>query len=101
MNDRSEIQARRFYAQRNMYLCGFTLFLTFILTRTYNLVAELIATKDKVDDLKTTPTVKDSDEVAKLKKVLAQKDEDLEILKAQAKNLSTEYESVSELKARK
>lgn len=101
VNDRSEIQARRFYAQRNMYLCGFTLFLTIILTRTYNLVAELIATKDKVDDLKTTPTAKDSDEVAKLKKVLAQKDEDLEILKAQAKNLSTEYESVSELKARK
>ncbi|RCK67646.1 Endoplasmic reticulum transmembrane protein 3 [Candida viswanathii] len=101
VNDRSEIQARRFYAQRNMYLCGFTLFLTFILTRTYNLVAELIATKDKVDDLKTAPAPKDSSEVAKLKKILAQKDEDLEILKSQAKNLSGEYATVSEVKVRK
>ncbi|EER34529.1 conserved hypothetical protein [Candida tropicalis MYA-3404] len=101
VNDRSEIQARRFYAQRNMYLCGFTLFLTFILTRTYSLVAELIATKDKVDDLKSAPAPKDSNEVAKLKKVLAQKDEDLEILKGQAATLSTEYEGVSELKERK
>ena len=81
-----------------MYLCGFTLFLTLILTRTYSLVAELIATKDKVDDLKFTETVtEDSATVAKLKK-LAQKDEDLEILKNQAKSLSSEYEDVSELK---
>ncbi|KAL6452430.1 YET3 Endoplasmic reticulum transmembrane protein 3 [Candida maltosa Xu316] len=101
MNDRSEIQARRFYAQRNMYLCGFTLFLTLILTRTYSLVAELVATKDKVDDLKTAPAKEDSAEVAKLKKQLAQKDEDLEILKSQAKSLSGEYEDVSELKTRK
>ena len=75
--------------------------LTFILTRTYSLVAELIATKDKVDDLKSAPAPKDSNEVAKLKKVLAQKDEDLEILKGQAATLSTEYEGVSELKERK
>lgn len=100
--DRSEVQARRFYAQRNMYLCGFTLFLTLILTRTYSLVAELIATKDKVDDLKSTETVtEDSATVAKLKKELAQKDEDLEILKNQAKSLSSEYKDVSELKERK
>jgi len=26
LGDRSEIQARKFYSQRNMYLCGFTLF---------------------------------------------------------------------------
>jgi B-cell receptor-associated protein 31 len=25
---RSDVQARKFYAQRNMYLCGFTLFLS-------------------------------------------------------------------------
>ena len=75
-----------------MYLCGFTLFLTLILTRT----------KDKVDDLKSTETVtEDSATVAKLKKELAQKDEDLEILKNQAKSLSSEYEDVSELKERK
>ncbi|ODV94695.1 hypothetical protein PACTADRAFT_59135, partial [Pachysolen tannophilus NRRL Y-2460] len=41
-DSRAEIQARKFYAQRNMYLCGFTLFLTLILNRTYALVAELL-----------------------------------------------------------
>ena len=64
----------------------FHLVLTLILTRTYSLVAELIATKDKVDDLKSTETVtEDSATVAKLKKELAQKDEDLEILKTKPK----------------
>lgn len=106
MNDRSEVQARRFYAQRNMYLCGFTLFLTLILTRTYSLVSELILTKDKLDNLKANngelDGTSDSDEVAQLKKQLARKDEDLETLKEQAQGLSKDYESVSgEVKSRK
>jgi len=36
--DRSDYIARKFYNQRNMYLCGFTLFLSLILNRTYTLV---------------------------------------------------------------
>ncbi|EGW33173.1 uncharacterized protein SPAPADRAFT_135800 [Spathaspora passalidarum NRRL Y-27907] len=96
VNDRGEVQARRFYAQRNMYLCGFTLFLHLILIRTYSLVAELIATKDKLDDLKATK--KDSGEsetVKKLRKELAGKEEDLDILKGQANSLSNDYEELS------
>lgn len=93
INDRSDVQARRFYAQRNMYLCGFTLFLTLILTRTYSLVTELIDTKDKLDGANVESTT--TPEVAKLKKELSQKDEDLEILKDQAASLSKEYDSVS------
>lgn len=93
-SDRSEVQARRFYAQRNMYLCGFTLFLTLIITRTYSLVAELTQTKDKLDNLNSTNTT-DSLEVADLKLQLKQKEEDLEILKNQAEALSKDYESVS------
>lgn len=104
MNDRSEVQSRRFYAQRNMYLCGFSLFLHLILTRTYSLVAELIVTKDKLDNLKANDELStktheveadDSSELAKLKKELAAKDEDIEILKAQADHLLKEYDSVS------
>ncbi|CAK7896664.1 endoplasmic reticulum transmembrane protein 3 [[Candida] anglica] len=100
VNDRSEVQARRFYAQRNMYLCGFTLFLTLILSRTYSLVAELILTKDKLDNLKANDSLKsgpkqDSAEIQQLKLELAKKDEDLEILKEQAASLSKEYDSVS------
>lgn len=93
-SDRSEVQARRFYAQRNMYLCGFTLFLTLIITRTYSLVGELTQTKDKLDNLNSTNTT-DSLEVADLKLQLKQKEEDLEILKNQAEALSKDYESVS------
>ncbi|KAI3406750.2 ECM3 [Candida oxycetoniae] len=118
MNDRSEIQARRFYAQRNMYLCGFTLFLTLILTRTYNLVVELIVTKDKVDELKKGDLgaagdkgdlgaggVKDksfeSKEITKLKNELAEKDAALELLKNQAASLNKEYDEATVLKGEK
>lgn len=96
LNDRSETQARRFYAQRNMYLCGFTLFLTLILTRTYSLVAELINTKDKLDDLNKNSELKgESSEVAELKATLAQKDADLELLKEQASALSKDYDTAT------
>lgn len=96
LNDRSETQARRFYAQRNMYLCGFTLFLTLILTRTYSLVAELINTKDKLDDLNKNSELKgESSDVAELKATLAQKDSDLELLKEQASSLSKDYDTAA------
>ncbi|EEQ36017.1 putative endoplasmic reticulum transmembrane protein [Clavispora lusitaniae] len=100
VNDRSEIQSRRFYAQRNMYLCGFTLFLTLILTRTYSLVTELVDTKDKLDDYKKNSELSgesttDSVEVAKLKQEVALKDKQLELLKEQATNLSKDYDAAS------
>ena len=38
-SERMEVQARKFYSQRNMYLCGFTLFLSLILNRTYMMVS--------------------------------------------------------------
>lgn len=98
LTDRSEVQARKFYAQRNMYLCGFTLFLTLILSRTYLLVVELINTKDKLDIFKANGVLAsskdDSTVIADLKEQLAKKDEDLEILKEQAKSLSKEYATV-------
>lgn len=97
MNDRSEVQARRFYAQRNMYLCGFTLFLTLILTRTYSLVAELIETKDKLDDLSKNNELSGSTsgEAQKLEKTLGDRDEELLNLKEQATSLSKDYDANS------
>ncbi|VVT46322.1 uncharacterized protein SAPINGB_P001156 [Magnusiomyces paraingens] len=91
MTDRSEIQARRFYAQRNMYLCGFTLFLSLILTRTYTLVLDLTIAKDKL-----TTSDGDSAQVQKLKQILAQKEKDIEALKKQSQGLSKEYFKVSD-----
>lgn len=108
VNDRAEVQARRFYAQRNMYLCGFTLFLTLILTRTYSLVAELLVTKDKLDNLKANEELEgkssgtESATITKLKAQLAAKDADLKILKEQADSLSKDYDAASSgVKARK
>lgn len=103
-HDRSEIQARRFYSQRNMYLCGFTLFLTMILLRTYSLVTELLITKDKVDSLKTEDNIhetdaEDSPELIKLKSELADKDQELKSLKDKAEGLSKDYDSKSSGKA--
>lgn len=103
VGDRTEIQARRFYAQRNMYLCGFTLFLTLILTRTYSFVSELILTKDKLDDYNrnnelqkdTSLASEDSEDIKALKKELAEKDAVLQSLKNQANGLSKEYAGAS------
>lgn len=96
INDRAEVQARRFYAQRNMYLCGFTLFLTLILMRTYSLVGELILTKDKLDNAKANKEYNDdSEEVKRLKEELEAKNENIEILKEQANSLSKEYDQGS------
>lgn len=102
MSDRSEIQARRFYAQRNMYLCGFTLFLSLILNRTYTLVLDLTIAKDKL----TTTGSKTSDdkselkeakqEIVRLRDLVQQKERDLAALKKQSEGLSKEYYKVSD-----
>lgn len=49
--DRSEVNVRRFYNQRNMYLCGFTLFLGLILGQTYELVRRLNTTEETLEAL--------------------------------------------------
>lgn len=95
LNDRAEVQSRRFYAQRNMYLCGFTLFLTLILTRTYSLVAELIETKDKLDVIGKDASTPESEEVLTLRKSLKEKDDQLELLKEQAAALSGNFDSAA------
>lgn len=71
--DRSDILARKFYSQRNLYLTGFTLFLTLILTRTYDLVHEYLSLKDSHGANE------------KLLRELHDKNEKLEILQVQVK----------------
>jgi hypothetical protein len=94
VSDRSEIQARKFYAQRNLYLTGFTLFLTLIVSRTYGLVAELLQLKD---DVRNTPDAVQSDEkVKELLQKLKEKDENMDILKKQAQSLRADYETLSD-----
>ncbi|KAF9434296.1 hypothetical protein BGZ76_008258 [Entomortierella beljakovae] len=48
----TNVAARRFYAQRNMYLTGFTLFLSLILNRTFFMILELLKSEEKMEIIK-------------------------------------------------
>ena len=104
-----EVQARKFYSQRNMYLCGFTLFLSLILNRQYSMVLEVLRLEEQNRQLKGDKSVegKDSErlanaggagEIGRLRrdlddrtKELEKKDRDLETVTKQAQNLTSEY----------
>lgn len=106
-HERLEVQARKFYSQRNMYLCGFTLFLSLILNRTYIMILEVLRLEEKVKGYEGTTSkgAKESaklaaagepGEIARLKKVIAQKDQDIETLKKQAAGLHREYNEMGD-----
>jgi len=105
---RMEVQARKFYSQRNMYLCGFTLFLSLILNRTYVLILDQLRLEEEVKRLSGDPKAKTADgkldqaggigEIGRLKKELAQKEKDIEILKKQGDGFQQEYNKLSDQK---
>ncbi|CAI2164487.1 11395_t:CDS:2 [Funneliformis geosporum] len=104
--------AKKFYNQRNMYLTGFTLFLSLILNRTYVLVVELLASEDNLEALKRQATnhtkeylrATDSEtqmknEIEKLSKELDEekkKSLDFETLKKQASQQADEYDRLAD-----
>jgi len=105
--ERMEVQARKFYSQRNMYLCGFTLFLSLILNRTYVMILDILRLEEKVKlyegDSKAKGKQSDrlagaggAGEIGNLKNQLAQKDRDIETLKKQSAGLSKEYSNLSD-----
>lgn len=98
--DRMEVQARKFYSQRNMYLCGFTLFLSLILNRTYVMILDVLRLEEENKALRGDSKAKgksglsvagDPGEIGRLKKQLEEKDRDLANLKKQADGLTDEY----------
>lgn len=106
-HERMEVQARKFYSQRNMYLCGFTLFLSLILNRTYTMILDVLRLEEKVKKYEGDPKASgkeseklanagDAGEIGKLKKIIAQKDRDIETLKKQSEGLSREYNDLSD-----
>jgi len=106
-SERMEVQARKFYSQRNMYLCGFTLFLSLILNRTYVMILDVLRLEEKVKLYENDPktggkqSAKLADaggagEIGKLKNQLAQKDRDIETLKKQSGGLAKEYSNLSD-----
>lgn len=100
------MQARKFYSQRNMYLCGFTLFLSLILNRTYTMILEVLRLEEKMKKYEgTEKDTKESSkltqagdfaEIGKLRKELAKKDRDIETLKKQSAGLQREYDDLCE-----
>ena len=105
-HERLEVQARKFYSQRNMYLCGFTLFLSLILNRTYSMILEVMRLEDRLKTYEgTNKNTKESEkmavagkpgELAALKKKLEQKEQDLETLKKQSTQLHKSYDELSD-----
>ncbi|KAK5134608.1 hypothetical protein LTR08_006264 [Meristemomyces frigidus] len=97
--DRMEVQARKFYSQRNMYLCGFTLFLSLILNRTYMMILDVLRLEEEVKTLRGDEPAKDNKlaqagqagEIGKLKEELRKRDKDIEVLMSQSEGLSKEY----------
>jgi len=98
---RMEVQARKFYAQRNMYLCGFTLFLSLILNRTYVMILEVLRLEAKVRRYEGNK-VSDKDaekldragapsEIGRLRNDVEKKDKNIEALKKQMAGLQREY----------
>jgi len=54
MRSETDIRSRKFLSERNMYLTGFTLFLSLILSRTYTLIMDLIKIQEDYANLKQT-----------------------------------------------
>ncbi|KAK5945247.1 Endoplasmic reticulum transmembrane protein 3 [Knufia obscura] len=101
--DRMEVQARKFYSQRNMYLTGFTLFLSLILNRMYVMILDTLRMEDKLLQYEGKTGGKESeklgpryraDEIGKLKKELEHEQTDKENLKKQAQGLQREYDEL-------
>jgi len=106
-HERMEVQARKFYSQRNMYLCGFTLFLSLILNRTYTMILDVLRLEELVKKYEGDPKAvgKQSDklanagnagEIGKLRKELAAKERDIETLKKQSAGLAREYNNLGD-----
>jgi len=106
-HERMEVQARKFYSQRNMYLCGFTLFLSLILNRTYTMILDVLRLEEKVKRYEGNPSAGGKEgeklknagnagEIGKLREELAAKDRDIATLKKQSEGLSKEYGSLSD-----
>ena len=97
-----EVQARKFYSQRNMYLCGFTLFLSLILNRTYVMILDVLRLEEKVKRYEGDPKAKgkqsqkldqagEAGEIGRLKNELSKAEKNNEALKKQMEGLSREY----------
>ncbi|KAI8581812.1 hypothetical protein K450DRAFT_231284 [Umbelopsis ramanniana AG] len=96
MRSGAALAARKFYAQRNLYLTGFTLFLSLILSRTHQLLLELSAAEEALEANGQVTNGAESktlrDEIAELKK----KHLDYDTLKKQAAQQNKEFDRLAD-----
>jgi len=86
-----------------MYLCGFTLFLSLILNRTYVMILDVLRLEEKIKmyegDKKAgrekLNEIGNPNEIGQLKKELGKKDKELQAMKKQAEGLQKEYDQLS------
>ncbi len=105
-SERMEVQARKFYSQRNMYLTGFTLFLSLILNRTYIMILDVLRLEEKIRLYEGDPKAGGkqgeklsegyrADQIGQLKRELDKKDKELNAMKKQSDGLRKEYDELS------
>ncbi|KAI8914601.1 B-cell receptor-associated protein 31-like-domain-containing protein [Gorgonomyces haynaldii] len=98
-NEQLQLNAKKFYAQRNMYLTGSVLFLSLVLDRFYQMVLELVLKQQAVKQSKELLKLMDQDQETKAKldllddkdKEIARLTRDLDALKKQAESVNDEY----------
>lgn len=106
-SERMEVQARKFYSQRNMYLCGFTLFLSLILNRTYVMILDTLRLEEKVKQYEGDPKAQGKEsqklaqaggagEISSLKNELAKARRDNEALQKQGEAVNREYTNLGD-----
>jgi len=107
---RAEVNARKFYSERNMYLTGFTIFLSLILNRTYILILEQLRLEEEVKRLRGDSTgagknsaklaaAGDAGEISNYKKELAKKDAEIQALLKQTDGMQREYNRLGDEKS--
>ncbi|CAM0134993.1 Endoplasmic reticulum transmembrane protein 3 [Umbelopsis sp. WA50703] len=92
----SSFAARKFYAQRNIYLTGSTLLLSLILSRTYSLILELLTAQESLAAAQSGQS--NDGEITQLRaelKQLQSKDSDIEGVKSKAKQEAEEYDTLA------
>ncbi|GMK53763.1 hypothetical protein CspeluHIS016_0103490 [Cutaneotrichosporon spelunceum] len=93
--------ARRFYAQRNLYLTGATLFLSLILSRVFYIILDFINTQDQLNALsakmaKGSQAAGETEELRKRVRELEAQGRDFDTLKRQANQQAQEYDRLAD-----
>ncbi|ORY07719.1 B-cell receptor-associated 31-like protein [Basidiobolus meristosporus CBS 931.73] len=92
----TQLHVKKFYSQRNMYLTGFTLFLSLILDRTFSILMDLFLAEEKLEKIKgqgkgnlnkETKNMEEND--MKQKKRIAELTDEIAQLKSNARDSET------------